>query len=93
MPIIKVVLLDKYSGKKTFSERLNQFLTSKIDPENWKWPISDNPQAKGLTRYQIILEKGSFRCKNLLNFTFITEKFQDCHRTKKKYGPFGDLVF
>ena len=32
---IKVVLLIKYSDKKSFSGRLSRFLASKIDSEHW----------------------------------------------------------
>ena len=60
---------------------MNWFLISKTDSENWKCPIFDSPQSKGLTRYHIIFLEGSFNCKNLLNFTCTTKKFHNCHHT------------
>ena len=66
---------------KSYPGRLHWILALKIDSENWKCPICDRTQLKGLPRYQSILLGGSFKYKNLLNFTCLTIKFHNRHHT------------
>ena len=79
--IMKAVLLIEYSDKKIIFRKIKLNLASKIDSENWKFPIFISPQSKGLTRYQKILLGGSFKCKNLWNFNCTIEKFHNCHHS------------
>ena len=58
--------------RKSFSGRLNWFLTSKIYIEKWKCPIFDSPQSKA-------------NAKGLLR-NCTTEKFHNRHHTKCLYS-------
>ena len=67
--------------KKSFSGRLNLFLSVKIDSENWIYFIFDTLQSKDLTRYSKIHLWGMFKYKNLFNFICTTMKFHNYHQT------------
>ena len=58
----------------------------KIGTENLKMLFFDSPKSKNFTRYQKILRGCSFVCKNLLNFTCLTMKFNNCHHAKPHSG-------
>ena len=63
--------------RKTFSGRPIWVLASKINSENWKCPIFDSLQSKGLTKYQKILLGDLIKCRNFIEFLLFHLEVKD----------------
>ena len=65
--------------RKLFTENYIEFLPLKLTL------IIENVQfLTALNRKVFYLLEGSFKCKNVENFTFTTEKFYDRHHTNQR---------
>ena len=77
--LIKVVLLIQYSDKKIIFRKIKLI----FDLLNWHWKLkmSNFWQSSIKSSYKISKNPlgGLCKCKNLVNLTFITNKFQHCH--------------
>ena len=83
MSLMKVILLHWYSDEKIIFRMIKWNLASKNDSKLWKFPIFDSSDSKSLTRYQKILWICSLKCENLLNFTWHSMKFHNCHHANQ----------
>ena len=80
---LKMIFVLKYQTRRpTFSKRILSFIHTHQILFSKDVPYLFGSQLSCLARYQKILWECSFGDKNLLNFSFKTKKFHNCHHPK-----------